>query len=150
MKWIIFIFALSFFSFSTPNIIEEETGTIKVVLTGVKPNKGIMRVAIYNKKDNFLDRDSEIMRTNDRAGNSTTQTTYFYNVPKGKIAVGCYQDVNEDWKLNGNMVGIPNEKYGFSKVPKSKWRKPRFDEVAIDYDGTETTVNIELKYWGDY
>jgi uncharacterized protein (DUF2141 family) len=148
--YVLFILLLSFLvGFTTPSNSNVETGTVTITLKNVEPNKGIMRVAIYQKKG-FLDRNAEIMGTNDPAGSSSSQVTVFRNVPYGRYAVGSYQDVNGDWKLNSTMVGIPTETYGFSKVPGSKWRKPRFEEVAFDLNESNAHLTIELKKWGDY
>lgn len=135
--------------FISPDNKPENTGTITVTLKNVEPNKGIMRVGLYVKKG-FLDRDAEIMGTNDPAGGGSSQVTVFKNVPYGRYAVGSYQDVNSDWVLNSTMIGIPTETYGFSKVPGSKWRKPRFEEVAFDLNQSNMHLTIELKKWGDY
>ncbi len=149
MKILIPYCILSIFLFFNPSPNEISTGTITITITNVEANSGIMRSALYDEAG-FLEDQKEVFTANDTIGNATVLTVVFKNVPYGEYAFACYQDTNSDWKLNGNMVGIPNEAYAFTRPPKSKWRKPKFKEVAFELNENNYNITTEVKFWGDY
>ncbi len=124
----------------------QETGTLTVIYKNIRPNQGVLRTAIYDKAGFLVDGDE--VHTEDLTSDDGTELIgVFKNVAFGEIAVSCYQDLNGDWKLSSNMLGIPNEPFGFTKPLKSKWRAPKFNEVSIDFQEKERTVTVYINTW---
>lgn len=129
-----------------PNIQAQETGTLTVIYKNIRPNQGVLRTAIYDGP-NFLKDGFESHTVDLESDDGTELIGVFENVEFGKIAISCYQDLNGDWKLSSNMLGIPSEPFGFSEPLESKWRAPKFDEVAIDFQEKERTVTVYINTW---
>lgn len=149
MRIVLFTLLMNFL-FTTPPPTESEvgTGTVTITFSNVAINKGVVRSAIY-KKDGFLKRDGELYDSKEKS-NSSTITVVYKDIPYGTYAIASYQDENEDAKLSANAIGIPNEAYGFSKPLPSKWRVPKFEDVAFTLDSPNVAFNVKLNYWKNH
>ncbi len=110
---------------------------------------GKVYVAAYDSADGFENEDfisnasSPLSATADRA-------ELALRLPKaGSYVVAAFQDLNGNGELDRNMLGVPTEPYGFSKLPPSKWRAPSFGEVATRLAGSDS-LTIEVRHWRDY
>lgn len=61
------------------------------------------------------------------------------DLPKGEYVVQFYIDENKNGKLDTNLVGIPKEKYGFTKK-YSAITKPKYKDVVIQLKKEKTVV----------
>ena len=62
----------------------------------------------------------------------------------GTYGIVLFQDLNGNEELDRNLLGIPNEPFGFSNNPTIRFSAPKFEEFKFEYDGTETELNIKL------
>lgn len=126
---------LIFLLFSLP-----QTGTDRLVvkITGLKPLKGELYIAIHQRPEYFQVSDSAMIRKIVKIENET-QTVILDKVPAGRYAVAVYHDEDLNGKLNTNVVGIPREGYGFSNNPKVPGR-PKFEQAAFDFSRNDTIV----------
>lgn len=63
---------------------------------------------------------------------------------EGEYAIAIYHDENGDKKCNTNLIGIPKEGYGFTRL-KKVWSRPKFDDSKILLN-KDLTVPINLNY----
>lgn len=70
-------------------------------------------------------------------------TEYSFAVPPGRWALSAYEDVNENGKLDMGHFG-PKEPSGFWR-PFHGWRRPRFDDVAVEVEKDQAGIEIRLK-----
>jgi hypothetical protein len=71
-------------------------------------------------------------------------TDFRFEVPHGRWALSAYEDVNENGKLDMGVFG-PKEPSGFWRAFHA-WRKPRFDDVAVEVD--RDMVDVEIRIGG--
>ena len=65
-------------------------------------------------------------------------------------AIAVYHDVNDNGKLDRNMLGIPREPYAFSNNPTAKWEAPTFNEISfLPGAAAENAFNLQLLEWGE-
>jgi len=67
---------------------------------------------------------------------------YHFEVAPGRWALSAYDDLNDNGKLDMGAFG-PKEPNGFWK-PFHAWRKPRFDDVAVEVDHDIGNADIRL------
>lgn len=115
-------------SFSNPLV----TGKMIIEFPNISPNQGVVEVSVYDKSDAFLVKDQFIQKKRTQIVDGKAQLV-FENIPYGKIAVGSYHDIDGDEIYDKNFIGLPVEPYAFSKKPSCNWRKPKFEEVSIDF-----------------
>jgi 4,4'-diapolycopenoate synthase len=66
------------------------------------------------------------------------------DLPSGRYAVSLYEDLNGNYKLDHNLIGIPNEPVGVSGNPIRRLGPPRFDECSFNLRGARQTITIKL------
>ncbi|HUN61922.1 MAG TPA: DUF2141 domain-containing protein [Candidatus Sulfotelmatobacter sp.] len=69
--------------------------------------------------------------------------SFQFQIPEGRWALSAFEDQNDNGVLDMGVFG-PKEPSGFWH-PFHGWRKPRFDDVAVQVDRDTTDVTIELK-----
>lgn len=143
--------------------ISEAQGTVaekepaKIVLpltisvTGFKNNSGKCFVAVYLGAEKFNNPEFAVAKTSlDIDSNrakwtvSIDATAYAAGVaePQVSLAIGAYQDENENGRLDKSTFGIPTELYGFSKNPKRGYGPPKFSEAAVVIDLSQSDVPV--------
>ncbi|MEH0155365.1 DUF2141 domain-containing protein [Limibacter armeniacum] len=70
---------------------------------------------------------------------------YFEDIPDGQYELRVYHDANDNKKLDKNLVGIPQEGYGFSNNPDASLGKPSFKKRLFEVDG-DSQISIGLTY----
>lgn len=118
--------------------------TLDVTISGLKSDKGVVRLAICPPQAGFPDCKSHAVRSaavgivNDQARVIVT------GLAPGTYAVSVFHDANDNGKLD-TFVGIPREGYGFSGNPPFRPRAPRFDEAEMNVAGKAATT-IRMRY----
>ena len=115
--------------------------TVEVRVTGVRDGKGKVNVAVCDR-ERFLKQCS--LTGSAPAGDGETVIT-LKDVPPGAWAVLAYQDANENDKLDRNGLGVPSERYGFSREARGKFGPPAFDKAAIEVQGELTVAPVRLR-----
>jgi len=139
-KTLLLAAVLSALSFSDSAV----TGTIIIEFPNIQPNQGMIEVSLYDKRDAFLVKDQFIQKRRAKIVNGRAEVVC-ENIPFGKIAVGSYHDIDNDETYDKNIIGLPVEPYAFSKPPVCNWRKPRFEEVAIDFTHSGQVVKMKFR-----
>jgi uncharacterized protein (DUF2141 family) len=116
---------------------------LTVVIENVKTSQGLMAVTIYREKG-FLRKGGsvKVWRDDARAGG---QTMCMYLPAPGTYAIGVFQDLDSDHKIDHNLLG-PTEPWGFSNNPKALFALPRFSQVRFQAVAGETTLHVRLNY----
>lgn len=134
-------------SFTVPSH-RPESGTLFVHIGGVRKGEGCLRIALYDNFDDFEQKSEN--RIAARVVYDLTKDTSFVifrNLPYGRYALASYQDLNDNDKLDTNLLGIPTEPFAFSNNPRVKWSSPSFDEVVFSFNKPEARQKTILKRW---
>ncbi len=127
--------------FSTPSEIEP-TESVNITIENIKHVKGNIQIGIYKNANHFLNEGKEFKIIRKKVtGNTLTFT--LNSLEKGEYAFAIYHDKNSDKICNKNFFGIPEEPYGFSRVFKSVFSKPKFKNCKIDI-GKQKNIRIRL------
>jgi uncharacterized protein (DUF2141 family) len=128
----------------------EAPPALEVRVDNIRQAKGQVRLAIFADPATFLDYQSAVHLASTPL--RATQSTVVFELPQlapGQYAIATYHDRNNNDKLDTNLLGVPTEPYAFSREPDSKWREPRWNEVAFDYRSDQTTLQLQLKTWSE-
>ena len=67
-------------------------------------------------------------------------------IPEIRLAITAFHDANENGELDKSAIGIPTEKYGFSKNPAPGFGPPSFDQTAIPLSQLQSPGSpVEIK-----
>ena len=102
--------------------------TTRLVIAGVRPSRGKLKVAIYTYAGSFPNPASASQTLELSPTNPTVETL----LPSMKqFAVAVYQDINSDGELNRNRFGIPTEPFAFSNNAMGKRGPPAFEQAVV-------------------
>jgi uncharacterized protein (DUF2141 family) len=142
MKNSIFISLLILFSLTS----YAQMGEITVTVTEIENKNGNIVIGLYNNDSDFPTVGKEYKGAHVKPSESEKLTYTFNNIPAGKYAVAVWHDENKNKKTDKNFLGLPKEKYGFSKNVYGTFGPPDFDEVSFKVDnGENVKLTINLK-----
>jgi uncharacterized protein (DUF2141 family) len=121
-----------------------DTGTLLILVKGFKSTEGQLMVALYNKADEFLVKDPYKGSITEISANE--ELIKFDNLPYGDYAVAAIHDINNDGKLDKNVLGIPTEGYGFSNNVIDKYGPPTWMQASFVFAGRDEARVIDLEY----
>jgi uncharacterized protein (DUF2141 family) len=116
-------------------------------MEGLVPEKGTVRIGLYNSAAAFADEANPNHAQIVPVGKNTTQIIKFEGLQEGKYLVAAYQDVNGNKKIDKNILGIPTEAYAFSNDVFPKWKSPSFDEAAIKLEKPVEAIKLKFRTW---
>ncbi len=117
---------------------------LEVSVTGIRSDKGVIRLALCPPDAGFPDCKAKAVRTADLPIQKGVAAASLTNLAPGAYAVSVFHDANGNGKLD-TFMGIPREGYGFSRNPPFRPRAPRFSETAITLQAP-ATERIALRY----
>jgi uncharacterized protein (DUF2141 family) len=124
-----------------------EKGEIIVQVKNIEAPKGCLRIALYNREEDFLREGNELVDKVAPVSLAESMQVAIPDLPFGKYAIAVYHDLNNNGKLDKNYLGIPTEPYAFSNNPKVKWRSPTFTETQVELNAAHKDLSVELKRW---
>ena len=65
-------------------------------------------------------------------------------LPKGTYAIALFQDLNNNGKLDTNLLGIPKEPYAFSNNVKPVFSAPKFQQCSFEFTEENQLISISL------
>ncbi len=119
---------------------------LTVKITGIEPRGGVISLALYNNKNDWLDEHRVYISATIEA--FTDRAVYtFKDIPEGYYALALLHDENRNGKMDKKFL-VPLEGYGFS-IPISGTSKklipPKFKKASL-YIDRETSTDITIIY----
>lgn len=124
-------------------VLGPATASVTVVVAGLVSTESVVRLNFYHNPETFLKRGQQAFRLEVKP-NGQRQISVPVSLAKGEWAVALTQDVNNNDKLDKNLLGIPSEPYAFSNNVRPKFSAPKFEECKFmaDADGKVVTINL--------
>jgi uncharacterized protein (DUF2141 family) len=116
-----------------------EPGKIIIEINDIKPIKGNLYIAIYDRESRFMNMDSAY-KWSIVPVTGKTMEVIFNDVAPGHYAIAVFHDKNMNGVMDKNELGIPKEGYGFSNNVVGIFGPPGFSEASFDFNG-----NLSLK-----
>jgi uncharacterized protein (DUF2141 family) len=109
------------------------------------PKEGALRIQLVDQKqfDTLGDSPWQAVIPTEQAVGKRVRFR-FEGVPAGVYAIRCYQDENDNGKLDRRLGIIPKEPYGFYRSFEAKMRGPRFDEISFRVDRSVTDIALQV------
>ncbi len=114
---------------------------LTIQINDVKSSEGSLMVALYNSADSFLKKPLTAVQT---LATKEGKSVVVKDLPAGEYALVVYHDVNQNGKMDKNMLGIPTEDYAFSNNAMGKMGPPTFDAAKFQVSDTGTTAKVSL------
>lgn len=116
---------------------------LEVTVTGIKENKGSIRVGLFNSEDDFLKKAvyGEIVKVT-----GEEVVVVFKNLPEGEYGVSVVHDENDNGELDSNFIGIPKEGFAFGNDAMGTFGPPSYNDAKIKVDAHHLTRKIKMRY----
>ncbi|MCG8330916.1 MAG: DUF2141 domain-containing protein [Chitinophagales bacterium] len=151
MKMYLFVAPILFCTFVINNSsLEKDTATLNVQINNCRSSKGKVLIAVYNSKALFDEMEDGVAGKIMPARKKEDIHLHFKDLAYGTYAVAAYHDLNDNGRLDKNLLGIPTEPYGFSNNPTVKWEPPTYDDALFNLKQESESLQITLKYWKEY
>lgn len=117
--------------------------TLSVKVSNLKNTDAPIYMAVYKSPSDFL--NNEKMYSGAKLEpKGSKEPVLKVELPEGQYALAIFQDINENGKLDTNILGIPKEPYGFSKNFRPVFSAPAFEDCAIDVRSDSGIYSIRL------
>ena len=123
-----------------------EKGTLQLEVTNIRDTRGMIRVGLFQQEEGFPDQE-KVYWGKGFSPQKGKVTIEIPELPFGNYALAIYHDLNNNGRLDKNVLGIPTEPYGFSGAVKAKWSSPRFQEVVFPFSPEIKKQCIALFKW---
>ncbi|MFT7121931.1 MAG: hypothetical protein ACJAZ9_002119 [Neolewinella sp.] len=121
--------------------------TVTLTITTSVEKSGNLHVAVYDCEEGFADGLTIASAVRPTGGGTVSLDI---TLPEtGNYVLAAFHDLNDNGKLDTNLMGVPTEPYGFGREAPSKWRAPNFGEVSTKVEGSGVET-ILLKKWKEY
>jgi uncharacterized protein (DUF2141 family) len=116
---------------------------LQVTVTGIKENKGSIRVGLFNSENDFLKKAvyGEIVKVT-----GSEVVVVFNNLPAGEYGVSVIHDENDNGELDSNFMGIPKEGFAFGNDAMGTFGPPSYSDAKIHVDATHLRQKIKMRY----
>jgi uncharacterized protein (DUF2141 family) len=116
---------------------------LTVTVTGIKENKGSIRVGLFKSENDFLKKAvyGEIVKATGQE-----VVVVFKNLPEGEYGVSVIHDENDNGELDSNFMGIPKEGFAFGNDAMGTFGPPSYNDAKIKVDSKNLTQRIKMRY----
>ncbi|WP_019946360.1 DUF2141 domain-containing protein [Hymenobacter aerophilus] len=134
---------------AAPPVVRETAGlpadalAVTVVVSALASESSAVKVYFYNVRETFLvPKGYAFMRVVKPAGQR--QVRLPVQLPAGEWAVVITQDLNNNDKVDKNLLGIPTEPFAFSNNVRPRLAPPAFDDCKFTVREPGQVVSIRL------
>jgi uncharacterized protein (DUF2141 family) len=117
-------------------------GELSVEIVGAEGPKGEVYVALFDKPELFPKTPLVTKRALAEGGKVVA---IFRDVPAGAYAASAFLDENANSVLDRNLMGLPTERFGFSRGAVGRRGAPPFEEARISLGDERQTIVITLR-----
>lgn len=114
--------------------------TVEVI--NPKSPQGAILAAVYAGAEGWLQGSKAAAAQ--RVPVADTTVLVFRNLRPGLHAISLFHDENGNGVMDTTVIGLPVERYGFSRDARANLGPPGFADAAIDLQA-DTTIRITLK-----
>lgn len=120
----------------------EGTVCLKVDVTGLKSDRGSVRIALYGSEADFLKTSVRSAVLPIQGGRSSWQLEA---LPPGEYAVAVVHDENGNGKTDRGAFGIPTEPFAFSNGARVLMGPPKWQDARFALRAPATEIEVRLK-----
>ena len=114
----------------------QESTNLSIKFSGLTQAKGQIMIRITSSANKTV-AEKTVAVTN-------LNPTFSIQLSPGQYAVAAFHDANNNNKLDGSIVGMPTEKYGFSNNVRGSFGPPSLADQLFEVNSTNE-ISIALK-----
>jgi uncharacterized protein (DUF2141 family) len=122
-------------------------GVLEIEIDNIDQAKGTIWIGVYRSEADFLDRAHGRLLAVPVRGTRSLRAQIDELRTDRYYAIALFHDRNNNGELDRNFLGLPAEPFAFSGELRSRWRLPRFAEVAFRFQPERTPMRFYLRNW---
>jgi len=124
------------------------TQTLEVTISRIHTNKGQLCVALFNSEEGFKKEQPCWKKSYAKSSVEQGKIVLIICISPGTYGLSALDDENGDGKMNYNIIGVPQEGFGFSGYRHKGIRKPPFNNFIFRVEENQTVkIDVEMKYY---
>lgn len=117
---------------------------LTVHVTDIDRKGGTLRLSLYDEAGWAKDDDTPLASANVAAQMPVT-TVVLKDIKPGVYGIKLYQDFNNNGRFDQNFLGLPLERYGFSRDAHPVLSQPSFERTKFTVGAADMEVTITLQ-----
>jgi uncharacterized protein (DUF2141 family) len=118
--------------------------TLTVHVDAIDKKGGTLRVSLYDAASWSKDEDTPIASANVPAVMPRTTVT-LKDIKPGVYGIKLFQDFNNNGRFDQNFLGLPLERFGFSRDARPRLSQPSFDRTKFTIGESDNEITIKLQ-----
>ena len=106
--------------------------TVSVEVSNITQTRGSLRIGIFREGNPCTGPKAKPDFFKVVPITAVTAQQVVVSLPAGRYVIAVYHDLNDNGKLDKNIVGYPKEPFGFSKNFRPILSAPSFEDCAIE------------------
>lgn len=115
---------------------------LTITVDEIRSDKGKLMMALFNSKASFT-RDAVVGKAVQIKNSKAVWK--LSTLPPGKYAAAVFHDKNGNGKMDKSILGIPKEKYAFSRNARARFGPPSWEKASFTIlEGANSeTIHLE-------
>lgn len=130
--------------FTLLSALQAQAATLTVHVGNIDPKGGDLHVALYTEKQ-WPDDDAKPVVDSVVPALAPMTTVVMKDVPPGVYGIKSFQDVNKNGEFDQNFLGLPLERYGFSRDAKPVFSAPGFNKTKFSVSEGANEITFHLQ-----
>ena len=124
-----------------------QTGQLDIEIQGLRNQQGQVCLNLFTSSRGFPGNSQNAVQNQCVAVTTSSPRVTFDSIQAGSYAVAVLHDANGDREVNRNVLGIPQEGFGFSRNPVIRTGPPEFGDAMVVVAGPKTSIQVRLNYF---
>jgi uncharacterized protein (DUF2141 family) len=116
--------------------------TLTLDITNISQSGGTLRVAVFKPTKSFGTGKPDFFKVVPIQAAAPQRVSF--ELEPGNYAIAVYHDLNNNEKLDKNLVGYPREPFGFSKNYRPVLSAPTFEDCSFALGNAPQQLEIRL------
>lgn len=122
--------------------------TLEVTISNIRTNKGQLCVALFDSEEGFKKEQPCWKRHYSKSQVEHGKVMLTICMSPGTYGLSVLDDENGDGKMKYNMIGLPQEGFGFSNYQHKGIRRPQFNDFIFRIEENQILrIEVEMKYF---
>ena len=123
-----------------------EGGSLTLRITGLRNDRGDIRVALFTSPEGFPGRSHKADRKRITPARTPETVVVFPDLPPGTYAASVTHDENANQRMDTNWLGMPAEGVGASNDAQGFMGPPSFEDARFRHGKDAQVLAVTLQY----
>jgi uncharacterized protein (DUF2141 family) len=121
---------------------DENRQVVTVRVLGAASDEGVIRLAVYAGATGFNDPQQALGIDTWKIRDGLCEGRFGLPAEVKEVAIAAYHDVNDNGTLDRNAIGIPSERYGFTRDARGITGPPSYEDAMITISDQPIEISI--------